>query len=148
MICAVCHRMLRGHEGRTWRGTYDLHFHHHENVLELHKSADMGCCICRVIWDEVSRLKQAEKKANNKEPCFIRAGLSRIRGWDGVYRLDFKLRTTEIPVGTFVLKQAGEFLSPYLFSYHLLTLEINKTPYMLQFALRSLVTHRPTRFSN
>lgn len=50
MICATCYCLLRGQTGRQWRGTWDLHFDHQKDRVELQRSAEMGCCICRSIW--------------------------------------------------------------------------------------------------
>jgi hypothetical protein len=106
--------MLRGHSGQKWRGTYDLYFIHHDNRSDLQRSADDGCCFCRVIWKEMERLDEELEQSGNagsREQCFsTRANLSSVRGWDGVYRLDFKMKVSERhdrPVGTFVLKQSG-----------------------------------------
>jgi hypothetical protein len=52
MLCATCYGMLRGHQGRQWRGTYDIHFTHHASAEDLAKSADVGCCICRVLLEQ------------------------------------------------------------------------------------------------
>jgi hypothetical protein len=66
MICSVCYSMLRGHQGAQWRGTYDLHFDHHVDPVELQKSADMSCCICRSILCEIKRLEEEFEKATVK----------------------------------------------------------------------------------
>lgn len=60
MICSVCYRMLRGQEGRQWRGTYDLHFAHHRSQSSLTMSADMGCCFCSGLRNELLQLSTAE----------------------------------------------------------------------------------------
>jgi hypothetical protein len=62
MICAKCYSVLRGHEGAQWRGTYDLHFDHHVDRLELEKSANMSCCICRSILREISRVEKKSQE--------------------------------------------------------------------------------------
>lgn len=43
--------MLRGQEGFIWKGTYDLHFKHHETVGTLRSSAQLKCNICRILLD-------------------------------------------------------------------------------------------------
>lgn len=53
MLCDVCFRMLRGQDGRVWKGTYDLHFTHHPDRTSLHRSAEMNCGICRVLHEEL-----------------------------------------------------------------------------------------------
>lgn len=60
MICSVCYRMLRGQEGRQWRGTFDLHFAHHRSKSSLILSADMGCCFCSGLWTEMLLLPTAD----------------------------------------------------------------------------------------
>lgn len=57
MLCDVCFRMLRGQDGRVWKGTYDLHFQHHSDEDSLHRSAGMNCGICRVLYEELSSKK-------------------------------------------------------------------------------------------
>lgn len=46
--------MLRGQEGRRWKGTYDLHFEHHRNAESLMQSVAMDCNICRVLCEELA----------------------------------------------------------------------------------------------
>ena len=53
MLCDVCFRMLRGQDGRVWKGTYDLHFKHHPDWNSLRRSAGMNCGICRVLHEEL-----------------------------------------------------------------------------------------------
>jgi hypothetical protein len=53
MICDTCFKMLRGQDGRIWKGTYDLNFNHHTQIKDLHRSADMHCGICRVLFAEL-----------------------------------------------------------------------------------------------
>lgn len=60
MICSVCYRMLRGQEGRHWRGTFDLHFAHHRSKSSLIMSADMGCCFCSALWNEILQLPNSD----------------------------------------------------------------------------------------
>jgi hypothetical protein len=139
MICQVCSLMLRWQKGRQWRGTFDLHFQHHSNRRELQKSADMGCSICEVLWEELNRQDlniqrgyiysladlyhtlykiisgkscQAETKLVDEGKGFTRAGLSHVRGpgWIGVYRLDFNYCQNAKHLGTFVLEPIGEYL--------------------------------------
>lgn len=52
--------MLRGQEGRQWRGTFDLHFAHHHSRSSLTASADMGCCFCSGLWTEMLQLPTSE----------------------------------------------------------------------------------------
>jgi hypothetical protein len=53
MICDTCFKMLRGQDGRIWKGTYDLNFNHHTQMKDLRRSADMHCGICRVLFAEL-----------------------------------------------------------------------------------------------
>lgn len=53
MLCNICWGMLRGQIGRQWKGSYDLHFSHHESVKGLKASHDMGCGVCRVLFDKL-----------------------------------------------------------------------------------------------
>jgi hypothetical protein len=50
MLCETCHGMLRGQDGRLWKGTYDLDFNHHTKMKDLHRSAT-HCGICRVLFE-------------------------------------------------------------------------------------------------
>lgn len=59
MLCDVCFRMLRGQDGRVWKGTYDLHFKHHLDQRSLRRSADMNCGICRVLHEEWQSMLEA-----------------------------------------------------------------------------------------
>lgn len=134
MICAVCYGVLRGHQGSQWRGTFDLQFDHQVNRLELKKSADMGCAICRSILTELSRVEERDRKSvvsawrelfvrfisgegfrhqkhlDEARTPLISAYLSEIYGQkkSGVYRLDFKSQNSA-RVGTFVLQQTGDY---------------------------------------
>jgi hypothetical protein len=53
MICETCFKMLRGQDGRVWRGTYDLNFNHHTQMKNLRYSAHMHCGICRVLFADL-----------------------------------------------------------------------------------------------
>jgi hypothetical protein len=53
MICATCFKMLRGQDGRIWKGTYDLNFNHHTQMKDLRRSADTHCGICRILFAEL-----------------------------------------------------------------------------------------------
>jgi hypothetical protein len=53
MLCDTCFRMLRGQDGRIWKGTYDLNFNHHTQMKDLNRSADMHCGICRILFEEL-----------------------------------------------------------------------------------------------
>lgn len=64
MICDTCFKMLRGQDGRIWKGTYDLNFKHHTRMKNLRRSADMHCGICRVLFVEL----QAKSGVEYREP--------------------------------------------------------------------------------
>jgi hypothetical protein len=59
MLCDVCFRMLRGQDGRVWKGTYDLHFKHHPDPKSLLRSAGMNCGVCRVLHEELQSKLEA-----------------------------------------------------------------------------------------
>lgn len=67
MLCDVCFRMLRGQDGRVWKGTYDLHFNHHSDWNSLRRSADMNCGICRVLHEELRSKHQATSRSSTIE---------------------------------------------------------------------------------
>lgn len=67
MLCDVCFRMLRGQDGRVWKGTYDLHFNHHSSWGSLRRSADMNCGICRVLHEELQSKHQATSRSSTTE---------------------------------------------------------------------------------
>lgn len=113
MICAVCYRMLRGQDGRQWRGTFDLHFDHQTTKSGLVLSAEMGCCICRTISYELSQLYQGDTYPKDRGR-FITAFLSEVpevHEQRGLYRLDFKLSDSR-RLGTFLLQQTSKYRSP------------------------------------
>lgn len=74
MICAICYGVLRGHRGSQWRGTFDLHFDHQPNRLELKKSAGMGCRICRSILSELLLVEQKDRKVATWNGFYIYVG--------------------------------------------------------------------------
>jgi hypothetical protein len=104
--------MLRGQGGRQWKGTYDLHFNHHDSAGHLRKAAAMNCGICRVIYDEL-QAKLGPAGIPDKTKLSITAGLSLMDpGNHQLYRLDFKLRYDRVRIQrTFVLKQTSEYSS-------------------------------------
>ena len=53
MICNVCFSMLRGQVGRRWRGSFDLRFDHQATLGSLKQSADMACCVCHRLWEDM-----------------------------------------------------------------------------------------------
>ncbi|KAG9231789.1 heterokaryon incompatibility protein-domain-containing protein [Amylocarpus encephaloides] len=115
MICGTCYRMLRGHVGSQWRGTYDLHFKHQPNREALRESADKSCGICRSLYAEVSRLEQqgdtfALVRDEGSQPQYISACLAAMYGpgwrakrYHDIYRLDFKMNGSA-QLGTFILQ--------------------------------------------
>lgn len=134
MLCATCYSMLRGQTGRQWRGTYDLHFNHHTTLYALEHSATMGCCICRIIWEELTEKPQGEKLAKvvqkhlrpprfldgplhastwnttpQQQSYFVRAFLSEVHTRRGLYRLDFRLIDFDAKrLATFLLEQTSK----------------------------------------
>lgn len=127
MICDVCNDMLHQHEGRQWRGMFDLQFDHHANEQSLKDSVNKHCGICQNIWRELLRLKPEDRSSSpgvggevEAQSPFISAYLSQPIGvgQEGVYRLDFKLRDAE-RVGSFVLQQRSAFSKPMsIFATH------------------------------
>jgi len=134
MICTTCYCMLRGQTGRQWRGTFDLHFNHHSTLYSLERSARMGCCICRIIWDELTEHSQGENLAraiqrrlrspldldrrlnstqtngnSQQQSYFVRAFLSHVHGQRGLYLLDFRLVDFDSKrLATFLLEQTSK----------------------------------------
>ncbi|CAG8952810.1 hypothetical protein HYFRA_00007522 [Hymenoscyphus fraxineus] len=121
MICETCYAMLRGHVGGQWRGTYDLHFRHHNDRSSLENSNIMNCGICRCIYAELcayegkDQYKVTKTASHGKQ--LMSAFLSAISGpeWDrdrgqNAFRLDFKFKELA-KVGTFVLKESTESYS-------------------------------------
>lgn len=131
MLCEICWRMLRGQVGRQWRGTYDLHFDHHDSIETLKTSYSMGCGICRVLYEELMASakkdvvldndegKPPDQVDNDENRTDLSAESTALLGVihdiedDDVFRLDFKLewalgeQTANIVKRTFVLKQTG-----------------------------------------
>lgn len=46
--------MLRGQEGKVWKGTFDMNYEHHRKVDTLMQSAARDCNICRVLCEELA----------------------------------------------------------------------------------------------
>lgn len=107
--------MLRGQEGRIWKGTYDLHFNHHTKGKDLRRSAEMNCGICRVLWEELEEKleKHGPSLDVDHRELTVTASLSvldhpRLKH---LYRLDFKIRCDRTRCQrTFVLKRTSESL--------------------------------------
>jgi hypothetical protein len=136
MICTTCYCMLRGQTGRQWRGTFDIHFNHHSTLYSLERSAAMSCCICRIIWDELTEKYQGAKLAkvlqknlrtpsdidrlleltrtqpdSERQVQFVRAFLSEVQGGqdNDLYRLDFRLVDSDSKrLATFLLEKSSE----------------------------------------
>lgn len=91
MLCDVCFRMLRGQDGRVWKGTYDLHFTHHRDRTSLRRSADMNCGICRVLHEELqskldATLAVSLADAKTTEPSTIQSAVARSASVNGAVR--------------------------------------------------------------
>ncbi|KAF3015818.1 hypothetical protein E8E14_002512 [Neopestalotiopsis sp. 37M] len=102
--------MLRGQNQRLWKGTYDLHFTHHDSLEKLKISTTEFCGICQAIWEEL-KLKLNPKEPNVAEKLLITASISAIPGKETTqsWRLDFKINYAEISARrTFVLKEISE----------------------------------------
>lgn len=122
--------MLRGQVGRQWRGTYDLHFDHHHSIKTLEASHNMGCGICRILYEEFIASSQKDIGPSDEEQApnglrnhEVETGLSARSTallciihdieYHDVFRLDLKLEWARgddhqgIIKRTFVLKQSG-----------------------------------------
>lgn len=147
MICTTCYCMLRGQTGRQWRGTYDIHFSHHPTLYSLERSATMSCCICRIIWDELTenyqgtRLVKVLQKnlrtssdldrfvdsnrtqaSSERQVQFLRAFLSEVQGGqdNDLYRLDFRLVDSDSKrLATFLLEKSSKSRPRILLAYTL-----------------------------
>lgn len=125
--------MLRGQVGRQWRGTYDLHFDHHDSIETLKASHGMGCGICQVLYEEllagaesnlcldykIDKEQTPDESGYNETEADLSAHSTALLGVihdikdDDVFRLDFKLdwilgeQTSRIMRRTFALKEIG-----------------------------------------
>ncbi|KAF2643375.1 hypothetical protein P280DRAFT_251244 [Massarina eburnea CBS 473.64] len=117
MICDTCFRMLRGQEGRIWKGTYDLHFVHHTNGETFCQSAKMSCGICRVLLEELELKCRTEATPLKFAELSITASLSRPPREPHLYhlyQLDFKLKCDNIrSKRTFLLKETDSGNPPF-----------------------------------
>ncbi|KAF2649660.1 HET-domain-containing protein [Lophiostoma macrostomum CBS 122681] len=131
MLCDLCFRMLRRQDGRIWKGTWDLHFKHHNNIRNLQESAAMHCGICRVLWSDLKdKLDKDGIDLNNmgtlspvprSEIFSVTASLSILNHPLStededmeLYRLDFKLRFENIrSQRTFVLRKTSTQDPPF-----------------------------------
>ncbi|KAF2766267.1 HET-domain-containing protein [Teratosphaeria nubilosa] len=109
MLCGTCYGMLRGQQGRQWRGTFDLHFDHHKHARSLETSAEMGCCICRVLWEEHQNAGLDVTQEADQDFA-TRAFLSEVLKRRGAYRLDFKMGDCRL--GTFFLERRPRIYTP------------------------------------
>lgn len=115
MLCDCCYLMLRGQKGLQWRGSYDLHFHHHESEQALRESAKT-CFVCQTImqklpergWlDWLPRVPSFVRLfygANQQEGRF-RASLSRLPDNERDYLLEFFHQ--DLAIGAFALQHSG-----------------------------------------
>jgi len=120
--------MLRGQDRRLWKGTYDLHFEHHDTLESLKVSAGMNCGICRVLLEELTPSESESEQDINPDYNATEAGrptantfptsTASLRVVDGfrdrsgheIYRLDFALQQKDIRrKRTFVLNQIGRY---------------------------------------
>lgn len=125
--------MLRGQVGRQWKGTYDLHFNHHDSIKALKTSYATGCAICRLLFEEVvTNVKQdlgidlennegqaSGKVATDSIETILSARSTAMLAIidefedDDIFRLDFKLelgikgKSSNTIKRTFILKQIG-----------------------------------------
>jgi hypothetical protein len=76
MLCETCYGMLRGQDGRLWKGTYDLSFNHHTQVKDLHRAATR-CGICRVLFEA---LKTELESVQPPEPYWVFTQILRLLG--------------------------------------------------------------------
>ncbi|KAF1949897.1 HET-domain-containing protein [Byssothecium circinans] len=117
MLCDVCFRMLRGQEGRIWKGTYDLHYAHHYDGKTFLRSAMMNCGICRVLFEELELKLQCDNGTPLEERDLnITASLSVLHHprVSHLYRLDFKMRCDRIrSQRTFLLKKTDSGDPPF-----------------------------------
>lgn len=119
MLCDKCWGMLRGHDSRQWKGTYNLNFDHHNSLESLEKSSALKCGICRVLDEEWAERLDGEPRLET-DHFQSSAGLSVVDDIDDkdIYRLDFKLTGTFSGTGsvhkkTFLLQEtSGSRCSP------------------------------------
>lgn len=122
MLCGICWHMLRGQQGRLFKGTFDLRFDHHSSIKALDASSREGCSICRVLQQELHKwtVKNAEILPEELDRTFhSKASLNLVPDIEDqdVFRLDFRLTgghdSEIISKRTFVLVQNGESVSPW-----------------------------------
>ncbi|KAM0715008.1 hypothetical protein Q7P37_009473 [Cladosporium fusiforme] len=106
MICGVCYGMLRGHRGRRWRRTYELHFDHQANWIAIRQSATAGCCFCKVLA-EVLEGSDLGTAGQIDASATTQAFLSEVPNRPALYRLDFRLGEAR-PLATFFLEQLSD----------------------------------------
>jgi hypothetical protein len=101
--------MMRGQEGRIWKGTYDLQFNHHKNVGDLRSSAKINCGVCRVLLEEL-KLRGGKDMKWDEPSISITASLFVPNPEvDQVYCLDFRMRYGQLQCQrSFVLKETGK----------------------------------------
>lgn len=148
MLCDVCFRMLRGQEGRIWKGTYDLHFKHHTTGKGLRRAAKMNCGICRVLYEELQPKVDPATSIEQME-LEVQASLSVLNDRaEDLYRLDFKLRCDRVRSRrTFVLKKCSKCpnLQYTQFEFNTLIWCVCKTRAIPHFGHRFRTTHLQTK---
>jgi hypothetical protein len=118
MLCHTCWCMLRRQDGKQWRGTYDLHFNHHQLLRDLFSSMKMNCGICRVLFEELEHkigFKLGDVEKGDERTVNIRAFLFIPTPRENhLYCLNFKFRYDTIQCQrAFVLRETGKSLSPF-----------------------------------
>jgi hypothetical protein len=163
MLCDVCFRMLRGHEGRIWTGTHDLQLNHHTKMNVFRRSAMINCGICRTLFDELmpkvnvlfspsqNEYSAEQELSIDKMELSVIASLSvqKYKNIKELYRLDFKMKCNDITgQRTFILKGTSVSSQPegdcqivYLFS-------TTQTRSILRLERRSRTVHHLKRFIN
>lgn len=122
MLCDCCYLMLRGQEGFQWRGSYELHFHHHKSEQALRESAKT-CFICQTIMRKLpergwldwfplfSTFVRLVSGANQQQDGRFRASLSQLP--DNAQDFLLQFYHNDLEIATFALQPSGSYFLHY-----------------------------------
>ncbi|KAF4632612.1 hypothetical protein G7Y89_g5514 [Cudoniella acicularis] len=125
MICNICFGILRGQVGRRYRGSFDLIFDHQATLGSLKQSADMACCICRRIWEDIMNMPITDNSLklsslySREKGAFVSAHISIMKNRQDAYRLDFTLSrasTVKNCIGTLLLRRMANKSETFMYT--------------------------------
>lgn len=117
MLCRVCYRMFRYHDGRIDDTVQTAHFKHHSNRASFEEAALKHCTICRELWHDLQTTttlqESAELLASPDSFTVCRIRISKVScEMTARFHLDYLARFPR-QTETFVAQQ--DFLTAFAF---------------------------------